>query len=154
MFNFIQKVVITDIMFDRKSLSIAVVLIDLDNRSFEWGNAGLEHLQYITRKDGQIMTTYLEADNGPFGMENNAILVQKMPYEPGAILVGYSDGVVDIRNKKDDRLNEDGFEAIKNEALLHHDACYILPAILEKLWDFRGDAEQADDITMVLVEFK
>jgi phosphoserine phosphatase RsbU/P len=70
--------------------------------------------------------------------------------EPGDMVVVYSDGVTEAMNPSgemfgDDRLNE---EACKAPA---SGAPEVLTGILESVDRFAGEAEQADDISLIVI---
>jgi len=68
--------------------------------------------------------------------------------QPGDLLVWFSDGVIEAENAAGEQFTEKRLRALC-QRLAKDGAVATRDGILEVLTDFRGDAEQADDITIV-----
>jgi sigma-B regulation protein RsbU (phosphoserine phosphatase) len=118
--------------------------------TLRWSNAA--HCEPILmRKEGTLVR--LRASGMPVGMLEMATYgVSEEQLQPGDKLVVYSDGFPEARNAageffEDKRL----LGLIREHATL---GCSELhDTLLGALRDFTGDAEQADDITLVVVEY-
>ena len=80
-----------------------------------------------------------------------------VPVETGDILVLYSDGLLEARSHfgkefGDERLRRTVTRAVAGVA--EPSARAIRDAVLEDLSNFKGDVEQADDITLVVVKVR
>ena len=70
---------------------------------------------------------------------------------PGDVLVFYTDGLTETVNHLEQAYGEERLAA-RLERTSHLEARQIRESILADLWTFKGDAEQHDDITLVLVK--
>jgi serine phosphatase RsbU (regulator of sigma subunit) len=82
---------------------------------------------------------------------------ETVPVEAGDVLVLYSDGLLEARSHLgkefgDDRLRRTVTRAVAGPA--EPSARAIRDAVLEDLSNFKGDVEQADDITLVVVKVR
>ena len=116
-----------------------------------WANAA-HCAPLLVRRGGPIET--LMPTGMPVGMFDTAEYeVQESRLEPGDKLVIYTDGITDARARdgrffEEDRLQETVRRcAGATGAELHG-------AILQAVTDFTGGAEQADDVTLVVVEYR
>ena len=83
---------------------------------------------------------------------------ETVPVEPGDVLVLYSDGLLEARSHVgkefgDERLKRTVTRAVAGAAA-EPSARAIRDAVLEDLSNFKGDVEQADDITLVVVKVR
>lgn len=70
--------------------------------------------------------------------------VEYFEAQMGDRLIGYSDGVIELTNVKEQMLGEDALMS-----WLSADPCIRVAQLNEKIEAFRGNAEQLDDITLV-----
>ncbi|MEM9409468.1 MAG: SpoIIE family protein phosphatase, partial [Acidobacteriota bacterium] len=67
------------------------------------------------------------------------------------VLVFYTDGLTETTNHKDNPYGDERLAA-RLARTSHMDARQIRESILADLWTFKGDAEQHDDITLIVVK--
>jgi sigma-B regulation protein RsbU (phosphoserine phosphatase) len=70
---------------------------------------------------------------------------------PGDVLLLYSDGLVETIDRDGDQFGWDRLKRILKDLDGFPSAKEIRDLILREVWDFKGDAEQVDDVTMVVV---
>ena len=97
----------------------------------------------MTQKIAQRLTTMQAGQN----MIDAAHQIE-LQFEPGDLVLQFTDGVsetIDAAGEQfgDDRLNE------VIAAHGHHEVEYVLWKIERALDEFRGEVEQADDVTMI-----
>src|SRR3954454_8369617 len=88
--------------------------------------------------------TFLEASYEP---------VQR-PIAPGDLLVFYTDGLVEARNNQDQDYGDARLQRAVDRAANSRTVREIRDAILGDLSNFKGDQEQADDMTVVVVRLR
>jgi serine phosphatase RsbU (regulator of sigma subunit) len=88
--------------------------------------------------------TFLEARYEP---------VQR-PVAPGDLLIFYTDGLVEARNDHDQEYGDLRLQKAVDRAASSRTAREIRDAVLGDLSNFKGDHEQEDDITLVVVRLR
>ncbi len=80
-------------------------------------------------------------------------LVQR-PIAPGDLLIFYTDGLVEARNDQDQDYGDARLQRAVARAAGSRTAREVRDAILGDLSNFKGDQEQADDMTVVVVRLR
>jgi sigma-B regulation protein RsbU (phosphoserine phosphatase) len=88
--------------------------------------------------------TFLEASYEPL----------QRPIAPGDLLVFYTDGLVEARNNNEQDYGDLRLQRAVDRAAGSRTAREIRDAILGDLSNFKGDQEQADDMTVVVVRLR
>ncbi len=76
--------------------------------------------------------------------------MEQIHLEPGATLLGYTDGVTDARSSEGSLFGRKQLEMLLNETF--SSAGGLIENIKSKLFSFTGDAAQEDDITLLAVQ--
>jgi serine phosphatase RsbU (regulator of sigma subunit) len=76
------------------------------------------------------------------------------PLAAGDLLIFYTDGLVEARNDQDQDYGYDRLQRAASRAANSRTAREIRDAILGDLSNFKGDQEQADDMTLVVVRVR
>jgi serine phosphatase RsbU (regulator of sigma subunit) len=123
----------------------------LDTRSGEltYANAGHE-APMVFRSNGEV--DLLDVTGGVVGLFPAASYgVESVRLKPGDLIYTYTDGVNEAKNRAGEQFNEERIlEAARPEGT---DISDFLRAILDAVREFRGDADQSDDITMLALRF-
>jgi phosphoserine phosphatase RsbU/P len=84
---------------------------------------------------------------------NDFVDVNEMEYNSGDILMLYTDGITEAKNKQNE---EFGYNRIKQFLEKHafYSAEYIKEEILKSLYDFCESSNLEDDITALIVKVK
>jgi serine phosphatase RsbU (regulator of sigma subunit) len=122
----------------------------LDTRTLRLAISNAGHPFPVIRRDGRI--TEMEICGLPLGARNDAIYTEQIiQLQPGDQLVVISDGLLEERNSRRELF---GFERML--ATIAHADTLDPERALDEIWEtvarFRGDAEQSDDITLVVVQ--
>jgi serine phosphatase RsbU (regulator of sigma subunit) len=80
-------------------------------------------------------------------------LVQR-PVAPGDLLIFYTDGLVEARNDHGQEYGDTRLQKAVDRAAASRTAREIRDAVLGDLSNFKGDQEQADDMTLVVVRLR
>lgn len=119
------------------------------------------HLEYVNaghvpplvrRRSGEL--TELPSANFPVGMFRDAEFTsERVALAAGDYLVIYSDGVSEARNLRDDMFEQERLNALMRD---FSGSCVeqLAEAIQTGVRTFTGGAPQADDITMVVIQYK
>ncbi len=117
----------------------------------QWSNAA-HCAPLLVRVSGELET--LPPTSLPVGMLEGATYeTRTTKLSPGDLLVVYSDGLTEARNKAGEFFE---MKRLKEVARSHAAAGsrQLHDALLESLTAFSNDAPQADDITLVVVEYR
>jgi sigma-B regulation protein RsbU (phosphoserine phosphatase) len=122
--------------------------LDADARALHYVNAG--HNPPIFLGPEGVSVTDLTAGGPPVGLLQNAV------YDAGSLALPdrsrvliYTDGAVEARNPNDEEFGLERLVEVCRASTGDADA--LFRAVFEALDDWRGDAEQNDDITLVAV---
>lgn len=133
-------------------LTAFLAVLDLTTGRMICANAGHEHPLIFRRAEGRH--AWLEAGHGlPLGaMPNSRYREQTFQIAPGDRLLLYTDGVSEAENSRGERF---GLSGIENAVLgtERMDAEQTVQALLRRVDDFASGVEQADDITILALEF-
>jgi Serine phosphatase RsbU, regulator of sigma subunit len=140
---------------DRKSfITMILALFDLKKKEVRICRAG--HNKALLSVDGKIR--FLEGGGIGLGLERgpifeDAIEEVRIPVKPDGLFLFYTDGITEAMNEKNQQLGEEAvLEVLKTNRRLSAER--IQQAILSTVEQFRGSAEQNDDVTMVVVKIK
>ena len=83
----------------------------------------------------------------------DAIEEVRIPIKPDSIFLFYTDGITEAMDEHQQQLGEKAVvDLLKTKR--HQSAINIQQSILTRVEQFRGSAEQHDDVTMVVVKSK
>jgi sigma-B regulation protein RsbU (phosphoserine phosphatase) len=92
---------------------------------------------------GVVLGAYVDP-----GFESRTIVV-----EPGDTVLLYTDGVTEARDEDRELFGDDRLKSAATAAVAaHQNAQGVLESVLLSVADFCGDAEQADDLTVVVMQ--
>ncbi len=134
----------------RMFISLLYVLLDYRENSLELSSAGHPPLLHYSRSRDRVseigqgalpLGTNLESHYGETHLD----------FEPGDVMLLITDGLHETRNQKEQFYGLDRLAAKLRESS-HRGSRDIREAILGDVWNFKGNAEQEDDITLVVVK--
>lgn len=142
---------------DRTSfITTSYFIIDSKKKKFEFSRAG--HCPTLYYSDKEKKVVFLEDQGLGLGILrdnqfNEFVEVNEMEYNSGDILMLYTDGITEAKNKNNE---EYGYERIKQflESHAYYSAEYIKEGILKSLYDFCESSNLEDDITALIVKVK
>ena len=126
-------------------ISMFYAIVDRNAGRLRYANAGHPHA-FVIPKSGKVER--LPAIDPPLGMGAATPGGQSRPWTTGDMLLLFTDGVSDTRNRQGDRLGE---ELIVEIARKHRDEApaKVLDRIFELLDQHTGDTRRRDDLTIV-----
>jgi len=127
-------------------------VLDPVSRVFGYVNAG--HNPPLILKRNEQKARYLEGNDIALGvLPEVKAKSHEIVLEPGDILFLYTDGVTEAFNNQDQDYGEERLVTYleKNRTL---PAQELLMGVLEEIYQFRGDAPQSDDITLLVLRVK
>ena len=133
----------------RMLATAAVLLLDPKTRRATLASAG--HPPLVVRRNGSVETIELFAP--PLGVRLPTRIPEKeMPVASGDVFVMHTDGVYESRNESGEFY---GLERLANVVASHDgSAAALRDAIVRDVDAFRGTAEQADDVTVVVARVR
>lgn len=144
---------INELIYDNTSAEKFITffwgILDTEKNTFEYINAGHNH-PYLFR-DGEV--TGLDKGGLMIGIMDVGIEyeVGKIEFKDSDVLVMYTDGVNEAQNIKGEDYGDDALIALTKEHI-NDSACTILDSIKKSIEEFKGEAKQFDDITMIVIK--
>ena len=147
----VNRLVSADTMTTHQFMTLFFLVIDAPSGRITWVRAGHDPaLLYFPDED---RFEKLEGEGLPLGVEESwqyRDFTQTL--RPGQILVLTTDGVLEAHNKNGEMFGRQRFkETIRKYADLGADGIRL--AIIDAVAAFRGEAQQEDDITLVVLKF-
>jgi len=129
--------------------SVFFGLLDTESGDLHYINAGHEP-PIIFRQNGE--TELLDITGGVIGLFPPAqYAVEAASLKKGDLIFAYTDGVNEAKNLNGEQFGES--RIMKTKDLQDSSADNFLSDILEAVHEFRGEAEQSDDITMLALKY-
>lgn len=127
-------------------ISLFYCVIDSRGGELRYANAGHPHA-FLVSGDGGI--TRLGATDPPLGMVDSTPRMNAVAWAPGDLLLLFTDGVSDARNRADVRLGE---EAVLNLAAAERSSPVnaIVDQVFRLVEQHAGATPRRDDLTMVV----
>lgn len=123
-------------------------VLDSETGLLTYSNAG-HPPPYLFSPDGKLGTISLPDSSMPLGVSDEASWQQGLQeIQPGAMLLLYTDGVIDAQNPFGEFLGEQGMLNII-QTRIGKSAVSIQETLLATLADFAGAEPQVDDITLM-----
>jgi sigma-B regulation protein RsbU (phosphoserine phosphatase) len=147
----VNRLVSADTMKTVQFMTLFFLVIEAQTGRITWVRAGHDPvLLYFPDED---RFEKLEGEGLPLGVEKTwQYRDSTKTIRPGQILVLTTDGVLEAHNKKDEMFGRDRVkELIRRYADLGAEGIRL--AIIDAVTAFRGDAQQEDDITLVVLKF-
>jgi sigma-B regulation protein RsbU (phosphoserine phosphatase) len=130
-------------------VSALYAVVDRDRHELRYGNTGHPHAFVITR-NGQI--DRLRAGGPPLGMADQAPESVTRHWDVGGdVLVLFTDGITDARNREGQRLDEG---PVLDVVMRHRDEppAQIAGRVFALLDNWTGDVPRRDDLTLVILK--
>ncbi len=132
-------------------LTLFCGILDTEKRTFDYASAAHMPILFYRHKEQTVYSLGTKAkplgifDDDVFsvGLEENRLVL-----EPGDLILQYTDGLTEMRNLSGD---EYGFDRITSivKGSARKGARDLLPEILSDLGEFRAEAAQSDDLTLL-----
>jgi sigma-B regulation protein RsbU (phosphoserine phosphatase) len=132
-------------------VTIFLAILDLEIGEMVYTNAG-HNPPYVKRADGSLLR--LDSRHGPIvgAAEGLAYREDREGLSPGDLVFLYTDGVTEAMNEESQLYTEDRLKGL----LSNHPCSSVEESVrvsVDDVWDFQGEAEQADDITVMTVSY-
>jgi sigma-B regulation protein RsbU (phosphoserine phosphatase) len=119
---------------------------------FTYVNAGHNPPVILRRQSGGTVAIRLETGGPVVGLFSNAQYQQAtVPFEPGDVFVGFTDGISEAMNRQDEEWGEENLIPAIMECA-DKPAVEIIPALMQAADQFADGAPQHDDMTVVVVK--
>lgn len=137
----------------RTFISLLYAVIDCPSRQLTVAGAGHPPLVHYSQAHNTLrevrqcalpLGTHLEASYGEDVVE----------FESGDVFVFYTDGLQEVVNHRGEPYGDQRLLRRIARAARSETAREIRETVLSHVWNFKGDAEQLDDITMVVVKVR
>ena len=126
-------------------------VLNVANGELVYTNAG-HNPPYLRRDNGSIEKLN-QGHGAALGvLENLTYQEDKITLNSGDMLVTYTDGVTEAMDEQKNLFSDQRFlELLKSH--LYHSAAEVISLTTEAISHFQGDAEQADDLTMLVIQY-
>lgn len=132
----------------RMHMTLGVVVLDRSQRMATIATAGHPPV-YLRRSNGEVIE--LGSGSFPLGaMEAASYAEHRVEIGAGDLFLIYSDGLVEAMSPDGEQFGWSRLRATLENLEDGATANEIRDLILRTVWDFKGDAEQIDDVTMVV----
>ena len=130
--------------------ALGLAILDQDDRTLYWASAAQPCP--IIRRQEQVIE--LKADGElPLGMMPNIEYPDwELDLRSGDIVIFYTDGIIEAENEAERMYGTERLEQVVTRLKPTMNAKGIIEIILQDVSDFVGDAEQYDDMTVVVVK--
>ncbi|WP_242926758.1 GAF domain-containing SpoIIE family protein phosphatase [Pontibacter vulgaris] len=137
-------------------ITSALYIIDYRMKGFMFARAGHCHTLYYNSMTDE--TFYFQTDGLGLGIirdksYNNHVKEMYYDYNPGDVMVIYTDGIVEARNMANEEYTEERLKYMLTQTY-HLEAEDIKCAIINDLQDFTGPDNLYDDQTLLVIKFK
>lgn len=130
-------------------MTFCYMIVDLKKHTVSFSNAGHAYPYHYRATQKQLEE--LESNCCPLGiLEFQDYEISQAEWERGDIIVLYTDGIVEARNKSGEDFGEEALKMLIAENA-HLSPVELKEAVLNKLNSFCQDVIQADDVTLVTV---
>jgi len=137
-------------------ISATYFIVDTKIKTIRYSRAG--HCPVLYYKASEKKTAYLKDKGTALGMvrsrdytrlvENN-----ELQYEPGDVMVLYTDGITEAKNKKNEEFDYHRLEAALQE-VAEKSSREIEKNIIQRLYEFSGTSLINDDYTSMIIKFR
>ncbi len=134
----------------RLLMTMGLVLLDRERREVVVVTAGHPPVLHLRAAEGRLD----ELGRGalPLGaLADTTYAEVRAGLAPGDLLLAYSDGVVEAVDPSGEQLGWERLRRALVEAAAGPRARDVRDALLRAVWEWKGEAEQVDDVTMVVV---
>jgi len=132
-------------------VALLYAVIDAKNRTLSLSNAGQTQPVYLSAETSKASLVETIGDTFPLGiLEDSKYQETQLQLAAGDKMVFYTDGIVEAMNKQEEIFGfERLLEVVQGARSLSADS--LLKKIIESVNQFAGDAEQHDDLTVIVV---
>ena len=133
-------------------MTCCYVLLDAQSQLLTYTNAGHFYPYLYKNQTGSL--EQLESTDpllGMYGLEEVSFSKQQKTWEPGDVLLLYSDGITEAKNPGGEMFENDRLEKIL-AASIDKTPADIKKAVLQTLSDYCSGTEQDDDVTLVVAK--
>ena len=139
-----------DVEAEGRFMTLFLARIDRENQLLEWVRAGHDpSILYDSKEDS---FTDLKGQGTALGISPDFTFTrQSLPIRPGQVICLFTDGIPETRNSQGDFF---GRERLRQVIRRHasETAKTLMLSILDAVAEFRGDLEQEDDLTLMIVK--
>ena len=134
-------------------VTLSMVLYDCAGGKAEYAIYG--HEPILVWRAGKKSMEVIKNRNYPLGIENKIDMTTNSPFAlgPGDRIVLFTDGITEAQDERDEFFGIDQFKEILLERS-GDDIRSIFPGLIDRIGRFRGQMEQGDDITLLIMEIK
>jgi len=134
----------------RMFITLLYAVFDLERRSLLFSTAGHPAPMHFRKASESVVE--LDASAPPLGTRLGATYGQhEVGFETGDVFLFYTDGLTETIDPRGDLYGDDRLLRRFGRVAAGKDARSIREGLLSDAWNFKGDEEQYDDITLVVV---
>ena len=130
--------------------ALALAIVNRDDEALKWANAAQPYP--LVKRDGEVFE-FKSDSQFPLGMVPDVEYPDwELELRPGDIVVFYTDGIIEAENGAEEIYSTERLEQFTTNMDSSASAEETIQAILQDVSDFVGNAEQYDDMTVVVVK--
>lgn len=133
-------------------VTIFLAVLDIETGRMTYSNAG-HNPPYIKRTDGDLVR--LDNRHGPVigAVEGIAYREDEEQLDPGDLFLMFTDGVTEAMDIDDALYGEDRLKNLLSQKEFDS-AEHMVEAVADDVWVHQGEAEQADDVTILAISYQ
>ena len=145
----------TDLSHNNEScmfVTIFLAVLDISTGRMTYTNAG-HNPPYIKRADGELVR--LDNRHGPVigAVEGIAYREDEEILDPGDLFLMFTDGVTEAMDIDNTLYGEDRLKDLLSQRDFDS-AEQMVDLLVDDVWEYQGEAEQADDVTVLAVSYQ
>ncbi len=126
-------------------------ILDVKTGALTYTNAG-HNPPYLLQSDGGVIQLDQRHGLVVAAMEGTVYGEDKITVNPGDLLLMYTDGVTEAMDVNKELYSDERLTSLMSSRQFES-AEEIVDVTVSDVWDYQGDAEQADDVTVLAVQF-
>jgi len=132
-------------------VALLFAVLNSEDRTLTLCSAGQTQPIHLSTNTGEAKLVDTEGDTFPLGILDDVSYEEtSLQLEPGDKVILYTDGIVEAMNEKEEMFGFERLLEIVNSAR-SMSAESLLKEILDRVNKFAGEAEQHDDLTVIVV---
>ena len=139
---------LTPRLYGRTFIALNLAIIDPESKQMLYANAGQP---YPILKRGDVLIEIESSELPLGGMKRIEYGQERLELAPGDIYIFYTDGVIEALNSEEEMYGTERLKSVLTEAPEHLNAEELIAYIFKDIQAFVQEAEQYDDITIVIV---
>ncbi|WP_300458336.1 SpoIIE family protein phosphatase [Desulfobacula sp.] len=150
--NDVNRLLCLDTRDTGSFVTLFLLMVDVNKDELQWVRAGHEPAMFYSPEQENI--TELKGEGIVLGVDKDWTYTKNFQYHipKGTVVLIGTDGTWEVENKSGERLGKKSVEKVLQKSILLSSE-EIVHSIISETQKFRGDIQQNDDITLLVLKF-